>query len=195
LPAKHQKFKISIDPKYSDEAKESIAQDVIDFIVKRTKQRKDKFGEPMAGYSKAYAKSVTGQAAGKKTGQAANLNLSGDMLFALGEYKKIGKSYIELGYEKGSEENGKADGNIRGTYGSDTPNPSKARDFLGINDKELQTILSNYPIEDEEKIEESISINKFAEAKAKEIAEKTSKKLEKNIAALVEKYGYGDGKK
>ena len=150
MPAKQQKIKISIDPKYSTEEKQAIAQDVIDFIVKRTKKRLDKNGDRMPGYSKAYAKTPEGQAAGKRTGQAANLTLSGDMLYALGEYQKIGKSYIEIGYEKGSEENGKAEGNILGTYGKSIPNPSKARDFLGINDSELDKILQNYPLNDDD---------------------------------------------
>jgi len=182
LPTKHQKFKFSIDPRYSREEKELIAQDVIDYIVKRTKQRKDKNGDEMAGYSKAYAKSPEAQAAGKKVGQAANLTLSGDLLYALGEYKKIGKSYIEIGYEKGSEENGKADGNIRGTYGTNIPNPKKARDFLGINEKELNSILADYPIDEDEP--------EIVSAVAQQITDKTAKTIEANLLkAVIEAYG------
>jgi len=163
---------------------------VIDYIVKRTKQRKDKEGKRMKGYSKSYAKTPEAQAAGKRRGQAANLNLSGDMLFALGEYTKIKDRSIEIGYKKGSEENAKADGNIRGTYGSKTANSNKARDFLGINGTELNKILKNYPLEDEEKRKKSVDISKLSNFVAKEkagealtSAELTTKK------ALEEVYG------
>lgn len=161
-----------LSPKYSRAEKKAIAQDVIDYVVKRTKKRLDKNGKQMPGYSKEYAKTPEAKAAGKKAGQSANLNLSGDMLYALGEHTKIGVSYIEIGYKKGSEENGKADGNVRGTYGTSTPKRSKARDFMGIQEKELKNILSDYPLDDKEKSSNSIGIGKLAAALASKVKPK-----------------------
>jgi hypothetical protein len=73
-------------------------------------------------------------------GSTVNLQLSGDMLAALRVLSST-KNWIEVGFDKGSNENAKADGNIRGTYGSPTPNPKKARNFLGISEKELTRIV------------------------------------------------------
>lgn len=109
-------------------------------IVERTDQGKDKAGNAWRGeaakYSEAYKKSLDFKNAGKGP---VNLQLSGDMLAAIKVLKST-SNWIEVGFEKGSDENAKADGNIRGTYGSDTPNPKKARDFLGMEGKELDRL-------------------------------------------------------
>lgn len=106
-------------------------------IVERTDQGKDKDGRAFAKYSKAYKESLDFKNAGKGP---VNLQLSGDMLAAL-KVLKTSKEWIEVGFEKGSDENAKADGNIRGTYGSDSPDPKKARDFLGIEAARLARIV------------------------------------------------------
>ena len=47
---------------------------------------------------------------------------------------------LTIGFEKGSKSNGKAEGNIKGTYGQ--PKPVQApRDFLGISQEELDVLL------------------------------------------------------
>lgn len=52
---------------------------------------------------------------------------------------------ITIGFDKSDKElNGKAEGNILGTYGKDKPDRNKARDFLGIESGALKKILSNY---------------------------------------------------
>lgn len=106
--------------------------------MERTDQGKDKRGNPFPKYSEGYKKSLDFLVAGKSS--KVNLQLSGDMLAAL-EPLKIKKDYVEIGFERGSDENARADGNIRGTYGSDTPNSKKARDFLGITPDELRKII------------------------------------------------------
>jgi hypothetical protein len=54
-----------------------------------------------------------------------------------------------IGFENGTDENARADGNIRGTYGKPTPDSSKARDFLGISKEDLRRyILSKFPLDD-----------------------------------------------
>lgn len=73
---------------------------------------------------------------------------------------------IVIGYENGSESNAKAEGNIRGTYGQKVPQKDKARDFLGIQDKELSKLLMEYPENDpivkKEKANQVASIYKEA---------------------------------
>jgi len=103
--------------------------------VERTDQGKDKNGNSFAEYSPEYKNSIDFKNAGKSKNALPNLQLSGDMLAALKVLDST-KNYITVGFEKGSDENGKADGNIRGTYGKPSPVGPK-RDFLGISDKEL----------------------------------------------------------
>lgn len=114
---------------------------IIERIVERTDQGKDKNGRSFPGYSESYKKSLDFKIAGKSAGDI-NLQLSGDMLAAI-KLLKANKGSLEIGFDRGTEENARADGNIRGTYGSDSPNPRKARDFLGITDKELSRIIKH----------------------------------------------------
>jgi len=51
-----------------------------------------------------------------------------------------GRGEIVIGYEAGTEENDRAEGNILGSYGG-SPNASKARDFLGIESKKLRELI------------------------------------------------------
>lgn len=105
--------------------------------MERTDQGKDKDGNRFARYSDSYKDSLDFKIAGKGP---VNLQLSGDMLAAL-KPLKMTKNWIEVGFDRGSDENAKADGNIRGTYGKSSPIPGKARDFLGITERELMKIL------------------------------------------------------
>lgn len=124
-----------------------IADLVIEFIVDRTLSGKDKDGKPFKKspgarrgekYSKSYVDSLDFKNAGKSPSDI-NLQLSGDMLAALAMLdEKDGK--IVVGYEKGSDEEGRAEGNILGSYGGD-PDPKKARPFLGIKPNELKKII------------------------------------------------------
>lgn len=70
------------------------------------------------------------------------------------------KGTIEIGFEKGSTENAKAEGNILGTYGKDKQVAPK-RDFLGITKGDLKGILAKYPIKDEEKRSQSVANEQF----------------------------------
>lgn len=103
---------------------------MIERIVERTDQGRDKEGKAFAKYSKDYINSLDFKVAGK--GKTPNLQLSGDMLASI-KLLDSTRNWIEIGFEKGTEENGKADGNIRGTYGQSSP-VGPARDFLGITD-------------------------------------------------------------
>lgn len=139
MSTKHQYLDIKLPKTLTKQERLEVADLVIERIVDRTLKGKDKDGNPFPKYSKEYIKSLDFKNAGKSAGRV-DLTLSGDMLAAL-TLLKDQEGKIKVGFEKGSEENGKADGNIRGTYGSDTPNKKKARPFLGISQQELKNIL------------------------------------------------------
>jgi len=139
MPAKWQKFKVDLTGLGLDEDQRAeVADLVIERIVERTTQGKDKDGKRFAGYSKAYKDSLNFKVAGKSG--KVDLQLSGDMLAAI-EALDVTRRSITIGFEPGSDENAKADGNIRGTYGQSKPIPGKERDFLGITERELAKII------------------------------------------------------
>lgn len=140
MATKWQKIKIDLSGYgLSPDQKDEVADLIIERIVNRTDQGKDKNNRTFKEYSDSYKESLDFKIAGKK-GKPVNLQLSGDMLAALSVLDKTSRS-VTIGFERGSEENAKADGNIRGTYGKPTPDPKKARDFLGITIKELTDII------------------------------------------------------
>lgn len=142
MSTKWQKIDISIPKDYSPIERQAIALEVIKFIRKRTQNdNKDKDGKPFAGYSEAYKQSINFKIAGKSKG-TVDLTLSGDMLGAL-DVLKTRKGEITIGFERGSPENAKADGNIRGTYGKPKP-VGPRRDFLGLKKSELARILKGF---------------------------------------------------
>lgn len=143
MSTKHQYVDVKIPSGYTEDVKEAIAAEIISVMRKRTIKGIDKDGEKFPAYSKEYVKSVDFKAAGKSKGDI-NLTLSGDMLASI-ELIETKRNKLRIGFEKGSTQNAKADGNIRGTYGKKTENPEKARPFLGINDEELAKILKKYP--------------------------------------------------
>lgn len=144
--AKHQKFELEIDPRYSAAERRAIAHDVIDWIVERVQNKNlDRRNRPLPEYSASYVKSLDFKIGGKKKGDV-NLTLSGDMLGAI-EVLEHQPGKIVIGFEEGSTENAKADGNIRGTYGQSKPTGPK-RDFLGLTKKDLNVILAEFPVKD-----------------------------------------------
>lgn len=171
--AKWQKVSIPLSKKYSPLERQAIAQDVIDFIIKRTRDGKDVKGKDFPGkYSNAYTSSADYKIAGKpKSGKPINLSLTREMLNEL-SFLSDKKGEIIVGYDKGDTElNGKVEGNRLGTYGQSKPIPGKARDFLGITQKDLQTILKNYPLSDRQKSKENAETNLLAKAEAEELAQ------------------------
>lgn len=151
MAAKHQKVAIQIPPEYTEREKIAIAQDIIDFIVKRTEEGKNKDNRNFPKYSAEYVKSLDFKNAGKSKGNV-NLKLSGDMLAAL-KVLEVKRSKVIIGFDNGTPENGKADGNIRGTYGN-ASSTGKKRDFLGITMKDLTNeILRRYPLDEDTKRE------------------------------------------
>lgn len=142
--ADQQKFNITIPRGYNAEKRQAIAQRVLEFIKDRTLSGKDINGKPFPGYTPSYA---------KQKGQTnVDLYLSGEMLDNL-QILKIGFNYITIGFSGSDELMGKVEGNITGSYGQPDPNPKKARNFLGISEKDLNNILREFPLSDSEQLE------------------------------------------
>jgi hypothetical protein len=141
LSTEHQFFDIEIPEGIDAATREVLADEIIDFIRERTQKGKSWRNTTLAGYSDAYAKSLEFKIAGKSRGDV-NLTLSGDMLGAL-TLLDSEDGRLRIGFEDGSDENARADGNIRGTYGHDKPIGPK-RDFLGITKRDLSQILESF---------------------------------------------------
>lgn len=115
-----------------------IADLAIEFMVDRTLAQRDIDGKKFPKYSKAYTESLDFKNAGKSKNKV-DLQLSGDMLAALDILENTdGK--IVVGYEPGTDEEARAEGNILGSYGGE-PNEKRARRFLGIKKENLQKII------------------------------------------------------
>jgi hypothetical protein len=134
--ANWQRIKIEIPKQIKPADREEVALEIIDFIANRTKRNKDKDGRKFPNYTKDYAK-IKGTSRSN-----VDLTLTGEMLDELKLISHRSGSLL-IGYDRGSDINGKVEGNRLGSYGG-SPNPSKARDFLGIREKELQDILMDY---------------------------------------------------
>ena len=123
MSTKWQRLSINVPKKFNPKQRESIAGRVIDFITKRTiSQGRDKNGAKFARYSKEYAKK---KGVGRSSVDLVKTFEMMSSLHLLSE--RSGK--IVVGFEKGSKVNGKADGNIRGTYGRPSPIPGRRVTF------------------------------------------------------------------
>jgi len=147
MTLKKPRIKIKIPDAYTPAERKAIAIDIIREIVKRTQSGKNIQGDDWPGkareYTMGYKNSVDFKNAGK--GSLVDLTATGDMLAEL-DVLKTKKGEVEIGYKKGAENYGKAEGNINGTYGRKLSSPtSKARDFLGINFEDKMDILKKYP--------------------------------------------------
>lgn len=144
-----QKFKVKVSKKYNPSERVALSAEIIDEIIKRTQDGKDKKGNAFSGkaseYSESYKNSLEFKVAGKNKNAKPNLTLSGEMLNALTLLShKPGE--ITIGIPKDDEfNNAKAEGNIKGTYGQSKPIRGKKRDFMGISRSDLKTITEKYP--------------------------------------------------
>lgn len=134
-------MKIEIPEELSPDQRIQLADDIIEYIVDRTKKGADKRNRPFPGYSKSYIDSLDFKIAGKSRSRI-DLTLSGEMLADL-TLLSHRKGQLLIGFENGTESNAKADGNIRGTYGQSF-STGKKRDFLGITKGDLFSILDPY---------------------------------------------------
>lgn len=157
--AKWQRVWVEIPKAYKPEERQAIAYEVLEYIKKRTLSGVDKEGKPFPKYSKEYVNSLDFRIAGKSKGNV-NLKLSGEMLNAM-QVLATKSGAVQVGFDKSDKQNnGKAEGNILGTYGSSSPKPGKARDFLGITPSDLKNILAKYPLDDrEESLQRAAIVN------------------------------------
>lgn len=142
-----QRVKIEIPKGYRPDEREAIADEIINFIVERTKSGKNKNNRDFPGYSEAYMKSLDFKIAGKTS--KVDLTLSGDMLTSL-QLISHKNGELTVGFDRADDENNdKATGHITGIYGNSKK--VKKRDFLGITKGDLnKNILFNYPLDDKE---------------------------------------------
>jgi len=142
MSAKWQRIRIDIDPRIKPADRVALADDIIEHIYERTTvQNLDRRNRQFARYSKSYIKSAEFKGAGKSPGDV-DLQLTGDMLAALDLLSHKSGSLL-IGFEPGTEENAKADGNIRGTYGK-TEGTGPRRDFLGLTRAKLRELQREY---------------------------------------------------
>ncbi|MEM5807980.1 MAG: hypothetical protein QW818_02505 [Candidatus Aenigmatarchaeota archaeon] len=160
--AKWQKFDLKIPKSLGSAERQAIAEDVIDFIIERTRSGFDVNWKRFPSYSKDYKKSLDFKLAGKKS-KPVNLTLSGELLDSIKVLdNKPGK--ITIGFDRNDNElNAKAEGNQLGTYGNLEPIPGKARKFLGIAEEDFKKILKKYQTSDGlEKAKEALAASFIA---------------------------------
>jgi len=138
VTTKWQRFTISVPDDFKPKDRARVADKAIDSIVKRTVEKgKDKNNKKFVAYTKDYAK--------QKGQRRVDLVKSFSMLTNIQQLQSS-KGRIVIGFTKGSKENGKADGNIRGTFGKSKPitrddKQAPGRDFLGLPTKALNAII------------------------------------------------------
>lgn len=119
--------------------KNRVGQAIIDRIIERTLDKKDKDGKQFRHYSKAYADSLEFKAAGKSKSNP-NLRLTGDML-GLMDIVELGNRKITIGWTDATEA-AKAHGHITGN----PKGPGVKRDFFGLPDNDIKEIASQFNI-------------------------------------------------
>ena len=117
----------------------ALGRELVQIILKRTADGKDRYGNAFVGYSKEYKESDDFKLTGKSPSNV-NLRLSGDMLADLGVISARNGRII-LGFES-EEQRAKAHGHITGKEGT---GKLPVRDFLGISKEELAQAMRKVP--------------------------------------------------
>ena len=139
---KETKLTVDVPEELSASERAEVAEKVIAFIQNRTKHGWNVYGRDWPGrageYSASYAK-----AKGVSTDGPVDLSDSHDMLDGIQYFPGLSPpGQITVGYKSGSKLERKAEGNILGTYGRDSPIQGKARPFLDILQKDLRKIIA-----------------------------------------------------
>jgi len=137
------KKEILLPTDYDTEDAQTVAEEILNFIVERSKKGLGSDGDKFPGYSKSYMESDAFKLGGKS--KKVDLTLSGEMLDSL-EILQAKRGKIVIGFAKSSDMNGRAEGNILGTYGTSKPDPSRARNFMELSGKELSKIIRSLDI-------------------------------------------------
>jgi hypothetical protein len=111
---------------------------ILSHITTRTLNGFDRNNKKFKKYTKDYAEF-------KGVGvNDVDLTFDGEMLSEL-ELVSHKSGEITIGYKDPSDElAGKVEGNRSGSYGQPSPNASKARDFLGIKQSEIDILIDSY---------------------------------------------------
>ena len=138
--AKWQRIRIEIPDNLGPSAREAIG-----IALRNRMQERAESGKGMnaggtrskqfPGYTPEYEK-FKGQS-------NVDLILDGDMMASLNLISHT-KGSVLIGFENGTKENAKAEGNIIGSYGQPTGNPAKARNFLGLPKAEIEQIIKDH---------------------------------------------------
>jgi len=153
MPQQKVRINFPTEFKFSPIERLAIGREVVQFIRERTAKGKDKdnaqfakaFKGPYKGkYKKQYATSLDFKNAGKST-SPINLQLSGDMLASIKVLKHESAGGVTIGLEAEDADNGKMEGNRKGTYGKKKQVAPK-RDPLGIADEDLIKILKRFEV-------------------------------------------------
>jgi hypothetical protein len=150
---------VQLPKKFDEDDAFAIGEELINFIVERTRKGKGSDGAKFPAYSEVYKKSDAFIAAGKSN--TVDLTLSGEMLDSL-KVLEASQGRVVIGFDKSDPNNDKAEGNILGSYGGD-PDESRARDFMALSDAEVSKILNTLAIETED--DQTIIRNKPSEVR------------------------------
>lgn len=154
--------KIFLPKTIKPKERKQIAEVIINHIITRSAAGYDRNNEKFADYTEKYAEKK-----GVKVGDV-DLILTGEMLESL-ELVSQRNGEIVIGYKEPSDElAGKIEGNRSGSYGGE-PDDKRARDFLGIDQDELDLILSSYRQETE-----SLNIDQLTEEEIKVLSAQLS---------------------
>lgn len=132
---------LKVPKHFTSEMRSDVAEKVMEFIIDRSKKGYNVNGRDWSGkageYTEEYAKRK-----GVSEGGPVDLSLSHDMLDGMRYFPSLSPSgQITVGYQKGTKLERKAEGNILGTYGQQSPIAGKARPFLDILQRDLQKIV------------------------------------------------------
>lgn len=129
------KTDISVPESMTETERRELAIDIILYIQERSIEGRDKNEDKMPKYTKAYAER-------KGVGVSdVDLTDTGDLLSSI-TLLESKRGSITIGFPRDDKElNGKAEGNIIGSYGG-SPNSEKARDFLGVDDIILESFIN-----------------------------------------------------
>ena len=120
---------ITIPGNISAADREVLGNEIARFIIERTRKGLDINNRPFKAYSESYKDSIDFDNAGKTN--RVNLTLTGEMLNTV-ELLSHGLGFVKIGFDD-SESNDKA-----------SFNRQNGRDFLGINQKDLNLLISKF---------------------------------------------------
>lgn len=147
---KHIQAVIAVPDSLTEEQRDIVARDIIAKIQSNTSEGISRNGTKFPKYSDEYKQSLDFKNAGKSN--TPNLELTGDMMASI-EVISSRSGQITIGFKTSHPDADKVEGNQIGSYGQPDPNPSKARPFLGLPQKDIDLIIARAKSNSENKAE------------------------------------------